>query len=141
MSAEDRTVSPRGTTRDIEHGDAFAPLFDKNGLLPAIVTDAASGEVLMFAWMNLEALRATVSTGYAHFWSRSRAKLWRKGEESGNGLRIVEALTDCDQDVLVLKVTVEGDGVACHTGARSCFYRRLEIGPGAPLPVALTRAT
>jgi phosphoribosyl-AMP cyclohydrolase len=115
-------------------------LFDKDGLLPAIVTDAAGGEVLMFAWMNLEALEATLQTGYAHFWSRSRARQWLKGEESGNRLRIVEALTDCDQDVLVLRVAVEGDGVACHTGARSCFYRRLQLGPDAPRPVALSRS-
>jgi phosphoribosyl-AMP cyclohydrolase len=140
MSESDRTVFPRGTTREIEQGSAFAPLFDKDGLLPAIVTDAAGGEVLMFAWMNLEALEATLQTGYAHFWSRSRARQWLKGEESGNRLRIVEALTDCDQDVLVLKVVVEGDGVACHTGARSCFYRRLRLGPDAPRPVALSRS-
>jgi phosphoribosyl-AMP cyclohydrolase len=138
MSENDRAVSARGTTNEIEQGSAFAPLFDKDGLLPAIVTDAASGEVLMFAWMNLEALEATLETGYAHFWSRSRARLWLKGEESGNRLRIVEALSDCDQDVLVLKVVVEGDGVACHTGARSCFYRRLQLGPDAPRPVALS---
>jgi phosphoribosyl-AMP cyclohydrolase len=140
MSESDRTVSPRGTTTEIEQGSAFAPLFDKDGLLPAIVTDAAGGEVLMFAWMNLEALEATLQTGYAHFWSRSRARQWLKGEESGNRLRIVEALTDCDQDVLVLRVMVEGDGVACHTGARSCFYRRLQLGPDAPHPVALSRS-
>ena len=139
MSETDRAVSPRGGTTEIEQGGAFAPLFDEHGLLPAIVADAATGAVLMFAWMNLEALEATLQTGYAHFWSRSRARLWLKGEESGNRLRIVEAMTDCDQDVLLLKVAVEGNGVACHTGARSCFYRRLELGPGMPRPVALSR--
>jgi phosphoribosyl-AMP cyclohydrolase len=140
MSESDRTVSPRGSTTEIEQGSAFTPLFDKDGLLPAIVADSANGDVLMFAWMNLEALEATLTSGYAHFWSRSRARLWLKGEESGNRLRVIEALTDCDQDVLVLRVAVEGDGVACHTGARSCFYRRLRLGPDAPRPVSLSRA-
>ena len=77
----------------------------------------------MVAWMNAEALDETVRTGVAHFWSRSRAKLWRKGEESGNTLRIVEMRTDCDQDVLWLRVNIEGDGKACHTGRQTCFYR------------------
>ena len=125
---------------DIEHGTAFAPLFDRDGLLPVIASDATTGEILMFAWTNAAALELTLSTGYAHFWSRSRAKLWQKGWDSGNRLRVIEARTDCDQDVLWLAVSVEGDGVACHTGARSCFYRRLEIGPAAPKPVALQRA-
>ena len=132
------TLSARGSTSQIEHGAAFAPLFDAQGLLPAIVTNAATGEVLMFAWMNADALDRTLATGYAHFWSRSRSKLWQKGEDSGNRLAVLEARTDCDQDVLLLRVQVEGDGVACHTGARSCFYRKLEIAaPG--VPVALKR--
>jgi phosphoribosyl-AMP cyclohydrolase len=119
--------APRGSTHEIEQGSAFAPLFDADGLLPAIVSDAATGEVLMFAWMNADALERTLASRIAHFWSRSRSRLWRKGEESGNVLKIVEARTDCDQDVLWLRVEVAGDGVACHTGARSCFYRRLEL--------------
>ncbi len=113
------------STGDLEHGTQFTPRFDENGLIPAICTDAASGEVLMFAWMNADALRATLTTGEAHFYSRSRKKLWKKGEESGNVLTISQMATDCDQDVIWLKVTVTGAGKACHTGARSCFYRHI----------------
>ena len=87
----------------------------------------------MFAWMNAEALGKTLETGIGHFWSRSRACLWKKGEESGNTLRVRELRTDCDQDAVWLKVEVEGAGVACHTGARSCFYRSLPLGaPPSP---------
>jgi phosphoribosyl-AMP cyclohydrolase len=123
----------RGTPAEIETGTLFQPRFDADGLIPAIVTDAASGEVLMFAWMNGEALSLTLQTQLGHFWSRSRGKLWKKGEESGNLLRVIEVRTDCDQDVLWLKATVEGDGRACHTGERSCFYRTLPLGqPASP---------
>ena len=89
------------------------------GLLPVVVQDRASGDVLMLAWANAEALVRTAETGLAHFWSRSRQALWRKGETSGNGLRVVEARTDCDRDTLLL--VVDPQGPACHTGARSCF--------------------
>src|SRR5262247_3564883 len=112
----------RGTLEEVEQGSRFQPKFDADGLMPAIVSDAASGEVLMFAWMNAEAIALTLETRVGHFWSRSRGRLWKKGEDSGNVLSVVEARTDCDQDVLWLKVNVEGDGVACHTGHRSCFY-------------------
>ncbi len=112
---------------DLENGLLFAPRYDANGLMPAIVTDAETGEVLMVAYMNAEALSLTLKTGQAHFWSRSRKSLWLKGETSGNTLRVVELLTDCDQDTLVVKVTIGGDGVACHTGRRSCFYRRVTL--------------
>jgi phosphoribosyl-AMP cyclohydrolase len=112
----------------VETSLRFEPKFDADGLIPAIVTDAASGEVLMFAWMNADALAATLETRVAHFWSRSRGKLWKKGEDSGNTLAVTEARVDCDQDILWLKVTVAGAGVACHTGARSCFYRALSLG-------------
>ena len=118
----------RGTTEAIEQGLSFQPKFDDSGLIPAIVTDAATGDVLMFAWMNGEALALTLETRTAHFWSRSRNRLWKKGEDSGNVLDIVEVRTDCDQDVLWLKAKVQGDGLACHTGARSCFYRALPLG-------------
>ena len=128
-SAPAPLFSERGTPREIEQGLQFAPKFDADGLIPAIVTDASGGDVLMFAWMNAEALAATLETGFGHFWSRSRAKLWMKGEESGNRLRVLEVRTDCDQDAIWLKVAVEGEGVACHTGARSCFYRKLPLGP------------
>lgn len=117
---------------DIEQGSLFQPKFDADGLVGAIVTDAATGVVLMFAWMNEEALRLSLETGIAHFWSRSRRKLWRKGEESGNTLQIQEARVDCDQDAIWLKVAVAGDGVACHTGAKSCFYRTIALGGGSP---------
>jgi phosphoribosyl-AMP cyclohydrolase len=118
----------RGTPEDVERGLSFQPAFDADGLIPAIVTDAASGEVLMFAWMNREALARTLQTRIAHFWSRSRGRLWQKGEESGNVLNVAEVLTDCDQDVVWVKATVAGQGVACHTGARSCFYRSVPLG-------------
>jgi phosphoribosyl-AMP cyclohydrolase len=119
------TFAPRGSTAEVEQGHQFQPKFDADGLLPAIVSDALSGEVLMFAWMNADALRLTLATGFAHFWSRSRRALWKKGEASGNLMSVREMRTDCDQDVLWLRVAVEGGGVACHTGSRSCFYRIL----------------
>ena len=115
--------APRSSTEEIEHGDVFQPRFGPDGLIPAIVTDAGTGEVLMFAWMNDEALALTIDTGLAHFWTRSRQRIWKKGEESGNLLRVDEIRIDCDQDAIWLKARVAGDGVACHTGARSCFYR------------------
>ena len=117
--------APRGSAEEVERGDVFQPGFGPDGLIPAIVSDADAGDVLMFAWMNGEALQLTIETGLAHFWTRSRQRIWRKGEESGNVLRIREIRTDCDQDVLWIKAHVEGDGVACHTGQRSCFYRAL----------------
>ena len=127
-AAPSAPFAQRGTQAELESGLAVAPKFDADGLIPAIVTDAASGEVLMLAWMNAEALAATLETRIGHFWSRSRARLWRKGEESGNVLEVREVRTDCDQDAIWLKVAVAGDGVACHTGERSCFYRALALG-------------
>ncbi|RJY10157.1 phosphoribosyl-AMP cyclohydrolase [Aurantiacibacter aquimixticola] len=108
---------------DRETGTAFMPKFDAAGLLSAVAQDAETGEILMLAFMNAKALEATQRTGEAHFYSRSRGKLWKKGETSGNLLRVESILVDCDQDALVLKVTPAGP--ACHTGARSCFYRAL----------------
>lgn len=122
----DKLFKDRTSATDIERGTAFMPKFDGDGLIGAIVTDQRTGNVLMFAHMNADALTLTIASGYAHFWSRSRAKLWKKGEESGNLLRISEIRTDCDQDVLWLICEVEGEGVACHTGAKSCFYRRFK---------------
>lgn len=104
--------------------DQFLPRFDASGLVTAIVTDAATGTLLMVAHMNAEAIERTQATGQAHFWSRSRGQLWRKGETSGNGLTLVEMRVDCDQDALLLRV--DPAGPACHTGRRSCFYRRVE---------------
>ncbi len=116
----------------LEEGVVFSPRFDANGLLTAVVTDAGDGELLMVAHMNAEALRLTIETGIAHYWSRSRATLWKKGETSGNVQTVTEMRTDCDQDALWLKVRVKGTGVACHTGERSCFYRIVPVGePGS----------
>jgi phosphoribosyl-AMP cyclohydrolase len=113
--------------KELEEGTIFAPRFDAAGLIPAIVTDTGTGGVLMFAYMNEEALRLTLETGEAHFWSRSRAALWKKGETSGNVLRVTELRTDCDQDVLWLRARLEG-AAACHTGRHSCFYRVIVMG-------------
>jgi phosphoribosyl-AMP cyclohydrolase len=130
----------RGTKQEVEAGLAFQPKFDADGLIPAIVTDAGSGEILMFAWMNAEALALTLETKLAHFWSRSRGALWKKGEESGNVFNVVEMRTDCDQDVVSLSVRVEGDGLACHTGRRSCFYRTVPLGKVPPDALSLAEA-
>lgn len=104
-------------------GLALDPRYDADGLITAVVTDAESGEVLMLAHMNAEALAATVATGEAHFWSRSRGELWRKGATSGNVIRVREVRIDCDQDAVWL--IADAAGPACHTGERSCFYRRV----------------
>lgn len=109
---------------DREQGKAFLPKFDDQGLLTAVAVDFASKEVLMVAFMDAEALAKTRETGLAHFHSRSRGRLWMKGETSGHVLRVAEILVDCDQDCLVLKVAPQGP--ACHTGATACFYRRLD---------------
>jgi phosphoribosyl-AMP cyclohydrolase len=107
-----------------ETGTVLDPKWDADGLITGVVTDATSGALLMVAHLNAEALALTQATGEAHFWSRSRGRLWRKGEESGNVLRVVDLLIDCDQDTIWLKV--EPAGAACHTGKRSCFYRRVD---------------
>jgi phosphoribosyl-AMP cyclohydrolase len=101
--------------------------FDADGLIPAIAQDAADGQVLMVAWMNREALAATAERGEAVYWSRSRRRLWHKGESSGHVQRVLELRIDCDADVILLRVE-QGGGIACHTGRRSCFYRRLAGG-------------
>jgi len=112
-----------------EEGAVFAPRFDADGLMPVVATSATTGEVLMFAYMNAEALARTIETGEAHYWSRSRGRLWRKGEESGNTQRVVEMRVDCDQDAIWLKVEQQGKDAACHTGRKSCFYRAVPLGP------------
>jgi phosphoribosyl-AMP cyclohydrolase len=111
-----------------EEGLAFLPKFDAAGLVTCVTTDAASGDVLMVAHMNDEALRKTVATGEAWYFSRSRNALWRKGESSGQTQRVVEMRTDCDQDAVWLRV--EQIGAACHTGRHSCFYRKVERAEG-----------
>lgn len=118
----------RGTPAEIEAGLTFMPKFDAAGLMPAIATDADTGDVLMLAWMNADALQRTIETAEAHFFSRSRGRLWRKGQESGNTMAVVEVRTDCDQDVIWLRVRLRGKGAACHTGQYSCFYRRVPLG-------------
>ena len=115
-----------GIDQDREQGGRLAPRWDAAGLVTAVVTDHASGEVLMLAHMNAEALDRTIASGEAHFWSRSRARLWKKGESSGNVLRVVEIRIDCDQDAIWIRA--DAAGPACHTGERSCFYRRIEGG-------------
>jgi phosphoribosyl-AMP cyclohydrolase len=116
------------TQSELEEGDTFAPRFDANGLIACITRDAADGEILMLAYMNKEALRLTIETGIAHYWSRSRRTLWRKGDASGQTQKVKEIRTDCDQDALLLTVEPGGDGGACHTGRRSCFYRKIALG-------------
>ncbi len=137
MKTPDRNGPAPKSVAETELGTDFQPKFDGNGLIPAIVTDAASGQVLMFAHMNKQALALTIDTRVAHFWSRSRAKLWKKGEESGNELMVQDMRTDCDQDVIWLTASIAGNGVACHTGAKSCFYRRIVAEQGSPLGVKL----
>ncbi|MEG3146894.1 phosphoribosyl-AMP cyclohydrolase [Sphingomonas sp. RT2P30] len=107
-----------------EPGLTLDPKYDASGLITAVATDRTSGELLMLAHMNAEALAATIATGEAHFWSRSRGRLWKKGETSGHVLHVVEMRIDCDQDALWL--IVDAQGPACHTGERSCFYRRID---------------
>lgn len=123
--------SPSAHKGELEEGPAFTPKFDANGLITAVVTDARDGMLLMVAYMNAEALALTLETGIAHYWSRSRKVLWKKGETSGNFQNVVEIRTDCDQDSLWLKVNVTGDDVTCHTGRRSCFYRVAKAGAGS----------
>ena len=112
---------------EIEEGTRLQPKFDSNGLVTAVATDAATGAVLMVAHMNAEALAKTIASGEAHYFSRSRKTLWRKGEESGHTQRVVELRIDCDQDAVWLRVEQAGPG-ACHTGRRSCFYRAVPLG-------------
>ena len=111
---------------DVEQGTTLTPRWDAAGLVTAVVTDHATGELLMVAHMNADALALTMAEGVAWFWSRSRGRLWKKGESSGNVLRVIELRIDCDQDALWIRA--DPAGPACHTGARSCFYRRIEGG-------------
>jgi phosphoribosyl-AMP cyclohydrolase len=117
-------------TDDVENGAEFAPRFNADGLVTCVTVDARDGAVLMLAHMNAEALAKTLETGIVHYWSRSRGKLWLKGETSGQIQRLQELRVDCDQDALLAVVEVGGDGGACHTGRRSCFYRRVELSGG-----------
>ena len=116
-----------GSIKEVEDGRALTPKFDADGLVTCVATDVQSGEVLMVAHMNAQALAQTIATGDAWYYSRSRKKLWRKGESSGHVQRVVEMRIDCDQDAVWIKVEQEGAG-ACHTGRRSCFYRAVPLG-------------
>jgi len=135
MSLENTSVPAsfpsRGSILEIEEGREFQPKFDEHGLMPCVTQDAATREILMVGYMNAEALRLTLSTRLAHYWSRSRRKLWRKGEQSGLAQEVVALLVDDDQDTLVLQVRLTG-GASCHVGYRSCFFRRFTtLGQGA----------
>jgi phosphoribosyl-AMP cyclohydrolase len=127
LSDEPAPFAPRGSTEEVEEGRALAPKFDADGLVTCVATDARSGEVLMVAHMNAEALRKTIESGEACYFSRSRRALWRKGESSGHVQRVVEMRIDCDQDAVWIRVEQQGAG-ACHTGRRSCFYRAVPVG-------------
>lgn len=111
---------------ELDSTTKFAPKYDANGLITAIAQDSDTKSILMVAHMNAEALALTITTGIAHYWSRSRNELWKKGATSGNFQSVKELRVDCDQDAIVMKVTVEGDGRSCHTGRDSCFYRVIE---------------
>lgn len=123
--------APPGTKLELEEGSALTPRFNADGLVSAITVDHATGDILMLAHMNAEALRLTLESGDVWYYSRSRAELWRKGATSGHTQRLVEMRVDCDQDALVVRV--EQIGPACHTNRRSCFYRRVEMVDGKPV--------
>ncbi|MCF6326903.1 MAG: phosphoribosyl-AMP cyclohydrolase [Devosiaceae bacterium] len=113
------------SAKQLESGDIFAPKFNNAGLIMVIASDVSNNEILMVAHMNEEALKLTLQSGIVHYYSRSRSALWKKGETSGEIQKLIEMRTDCDQDVLLLKVEQVGRGAACHTGRKSCFYRRV----------------
>ncbi len=117
-----------GTKSELEEGDVLTPRFDADGLVVCVTADAKDNSILMLAYMNAEALKLTLDTGIAHYWSRSRQSLWRKGDTSGQVQKVVDIRVDCDQDALLMTVEPGGDGGACHTGRRSCFYRKIVMG-------------
>lgn len=123
---QQRFAAPPADKSELEDGNVLSPRFDADGLVTAVVTDAEDGELLMVAHMNAEALDLTIRTGIAHYWSRSRQRLWKKGETSGNVQTVREIRVDCDQDAIWLKVAVAGKNATCHTGRRTCFYRVAE---------------
>ncbi len=129
----DTSFAQRISIEQVEEGTDLAPKFDEDGLLPVVTTEAESGDVLMLGYMNADALRKTIETGEAHYWSRSRQVLWHKGATSGLVQRVVDMRIDDDQDAVWLKVDVTGSGASCHVGYRSCFYRSIPTG-AAPRP-------
>ena len=125
--------SPSSDKKELEQEGPFTPKFDEKGLVTSVVVDANGGQIVMLAHMNAEALALTIETGIAHYYSRSRQALWKKGETSGNMQYVKTMYTDCDQDAVIIEVELTGDKVACHTGRKSCFYRRVEgIGSDNP---------
>ncbi|MEM8796913.1 MAG: phosphoribosyl-AMP cyclohydrolase [Pseudomonadota bacterium] len=132
-------LSP-GDKTSLEEGTEFTPKFDENGLIPCITQDVETGEVVMFAFMNAESLKKTLETGEAWYWSRSRTSLWHKGDTSGSVQTVIEMRTDCDQDVILIKVTTAGDGSNCHRGVKSCFYRKVDPDAQKPERSQLTPA-
>jgi phosphoribosyl-AMP cyclohydrolase len=128
-SSTDIEFSPRLSVEQVEEGHQLAPKFDEHGLIPCVTTAAGSGEVLMLGYMNEQALRLTIATGEAHYWSRSRQTLWHKGASSGLVQKVVELRIDDDQDAVWLRVAIPGDA-SCHVGYRSCFYRSVPVGQG-----------
>ena len=136
------SFAARTSVEQVEEGFALAPRFDADGLIPCITTDADGGEVLMLGYMNGEALQRTIATGEAHYWSRSRQCLWRKGATSGLIQEVVELRIDDDQDAVWLRVKVAGSGASCHVGYRSCFYRSVELGgpSGGPARLVFTES-
>ncbi len=132
LAPEAATMSARSDAAPaaIEESDRFTPRFDADGLIPCITLDAKNGDVLMFAWMNEEALRLTLQTGLVHYFSRTRQAIWKKGETSGSLQRVAEIGTDCDQDVILVRADVEKREGTCHTGRTTCFYRRIPLGAG-----------
>ena len=134
--------APRETVEQVEEGHVLAPKFDANGLIPVVTTDFTSGELLMHGYMNEDALKQTIATGEAHYWSRSREAIWHKGATSGLVQVIAEMRIDDDQDCVWLRVNVGGNGASCHVGYRSCFYRSIELGgaPEAPARLVFTES-
>ncbi|MBO91988.1 MAG: phosphoribosyl-AMP cyclohydrolase [Pseudomonadota bacterium] len=116
---------PQGTIEEVEQGSLLMPKFDKDGLIPCITTDVKSGVILMFAFMNRDALAKTIQTREAHYWSRSRSELWKKGSSSGHTQKVIDIRVDCDQDAICL--IVDQTGAACHVGYYSCFHRSIEL--------------
>jgi phosphoribosyl-AMP cyclohydrolase len=139
VSDEPTKDARAGAIEEVEEGVVFSPRFDANGLITCVVADADSGETLMVAYMNAAALAKTIETGDAWYYSRSRGKLWKKGESSGHVQRVREIRVDCDQDALLLRVEQQGAG-ACHTGRRSCFYRAVALGAGAGTALTFVEA-
>ncbi|MBZ9937504.1 phosphoribosyl-AMP cyclohydrolase [Mesorhizobium sp. BR1-1-16] len=132
----DLFASP-GTHAEIEEGLVLMPRFGADGLIAAIVVDDASGDVVMVAWMNQEALAKTIETGEGWYWSRSRKELWHKGATSGHVQTVTEIRVDCDQDAILVRVVTAGTGANCHTGRKGCFYRRIPLGQQSSQAVAL----